>query len=139
MKIIKDELEKNINKCQAQTGTNFLLKQNNSIDAILNEFPKLKNMSKESLFIAETDIKYSGYVKIEQKRVRKIKSMESQVIPNNFNYDNIPSLSNESRQKLSSVRPETVGQASRIDGVRSSDVSLLCIMLKQHNVPRETL
>ena len=55
-----------------------------------------------------------------------------------LNNNNIKSLSNESRQKLTNVRPETLGQASRIDGVRSSDISLLCIML-QHNVPRETL
>ena len=64
--------------------------------------------------------------------------MESQIIPVNFNYNDITSLSNESKQKLNQVRPETVGQASRIDGVRSSDISLLCIMLKQHSVSRET-
>ena len=71
--------------------------------------------------------------------VNKIKSMESQKIPHDFDYNNIGSLSNESKQKLTNVRPETLGQASRIDGVRSSDISLLCIMLQQYNVPRETL
>ena len=57
---------------------------------------------------------------------------------NNFDYNKIISLSNESRQKLIQVKPETVAQASRIDGVRASDISLLCIKIKQYNVPRET-
>ena len=65
--------------------------------------------------------------------------MESQSIPTNFDYSAIKSLSNEGKQKLIRVRPETLGQASRIDGVRSSDISLLFIRLKQYNVPRETL
>ena len=64
---------------------------------------------------------------------------EDNPIPDDFDYMMIASLSNESRQKLITVRPETLGQASRIDGVRSSDISLLCIKLKQYNVPRETL
>ena len=65
--------------------------------------------------------------------------MENQIIPDDFDYNSIDSLSNESRQKLIHVRPETVAQASRIDGVRTSDISLLCIKIKQYNVPRETL
>jgi len=140
VKIVKKELEKTIKtNSGVQLGNKFLLKNNNSIKDLLNELPKLKKISGKALFTAETDIKYSGYVKIEEKRVNKIKSMELQKIPNDFNYDNILSLSNEGRQKLNLVRPETLGQASRIGGVRSSDVSLLCIMLKQHNVSRETL
>ena len=74
-----------------------------------------------------------------KKRVDKIQAMENQIIPENFDYNIIVSLSNESRQKLINVRPETLGQASRIDGVRASDISLLCIKIKQYNVPRETL
>ena len=136
---IKKILEKNIyiNNTK-QYGRDYLMKNNHSINNLFLEIPQLANFSKQALFTAETDIKYSGYVKIEQKRVDKIKNMESQIIPVNFNYNDIISLSNESKQKLSQVRPETVGQASRIDGVRSSDISLLCIMLKQHNVSRET-
>ena len=59
--------------------------------------------------------------------------MENQIIPTDFDYSIIVSLSNESKQKLINVRPETLGQASRIDGVRSSDISLLCIKIKQYN------
>ena len=138
--IIKKELESKIKTdSKTESGMKFLLNNNNSIYDLFNEFPKLKTMSEKALFTAETDIKYSGYVKIEEKRVQQIKSMEFQSIPEDFNYNRISSLSNESRQKLNLVRPETLGQASRIDGVRASDISLLCIMLKQYNVSRETL
>ena len=137
---IKKELEKKIEiQSKTLTGKEFLLKNKTTIKDIFEHLPLLKKMSSNALFVAETDIKYSGYVKIEQKRVNKIKQMEFQKIPENFNYNSIVSLSNESKQKLMAVRPETLGQASRIDGVRSSDVSLLCIMLKQHNVSRGTL
>jgi len=138
--IIKKELESKIKTdSKTESGMKFLLNNNNSIYDLFNEFPKLKTMSEKALFTAETDIKYSGYVKIEEKRIQQIKSMEFQSIPEDFNYNRISSLSNESRQKLNLVRPETLGQASRIDGVRASDISLLCIMLKQYNVSRETL
>ena len=140
VEMIKKELKSNIDTdCGRQPAYKFLMKQNNIIDSLLDKLPKLNNASKNALFTAETDIKYSGYVKIEEKRVKKIKSMEAEIIPENFNYDLISSLSNEGKQKLNSVRPETLGQASRIDGVRSSDISLLCITLKHHNVSRETL
>ena len=137
---VKKELNKKIKtKHGTQIASKFLLINQNKIQDLYDELPKLKTISKKALFTAETDIKYAGYVKIEEKRVNKIKNMEMQNIPYDFNYNNITSLSNESRQKLNLVKPETLGQASRIDGVRSSDISLLFIMLKKHNVSRETL
>ena len=63
--------------------------------------------------------------------------MENYLLPLNLNYKLIKSLSSESKEKLSLVRPETLGQASRIDGVRSSDLAVLSIYLNQH-VSRET-
>ena len=64
--------------------------------------------------------------------------MENKKIPININYQNLTNLSNESKEKLSLVRPETLAQASRIDGVRSSDIAVLMIYLNK-NVSRETL
>ena len=141
IKEIKEELNKSINDRQnkKQPGYKLLLNNSTSMKDLRDNIPKLKQMSSNALFTAETDIKYAGYVKIEKKRVAKIQAMENQAIPEDFDYSIIASLSNESRQKLISVRPETLGQASRIDGVRASDISLLCIKIKQYNVPRETL
>ena len=100
----------------------------------------IKNHSLESVFTAETDIKYEGYVKIENMRVEKIKKMEYVNIPNKFDYNSIPNLSLESKEKLMRILPETLGQASRIDGVRPADIGVLAIFLKSFSAPvsRET-
>ena len=91
----------------------------------------LKNyFSKSQLFTAETDIKYEGYVNIEKKRVKKIKKLEQTKLPLNLNYKEIKGLSLEATEKLLKVRPETLGQASRVAGVRPSDINVLAIYLQ---------
>ena len=89
-----------------------------------------KKYSDDALFTAETDFKYEGYVKIENMRVKKIKKMEGMKIPYKFDYNLLSGLSMESREKLMRTLPETLGQASRIAGVRPSDVSILAVFLK---------
>jgi len=80
-------------------------------------------------FEIETEIKYSGYVIRQEAQVDKFANLENKKIPDDFDYQELKHLSNEARQKLSSIRPQTLGQAARIDGVRSSDVSVLLISL----------
>ena len=89
------------------------------------------------IFAVETSIKYEGYEQREAKRNQKIKSMENQLIPKNINYKNLLNLSNEAKEKLLLVGPETLEQASRIDGVRSSDLAVLSLYLNKL-VSRET-
>lgn len=78
----------------------------------------------------KTDFKYMYYIEKQTKRVEKLRRMENARIPENFDYGAIPSLSSESRQKLEKIRPVTLGQASRISGIRSSDIMLLMVYLK---------
>ncbi|MDQ6761976.1 MAG: tRNA uridine-5-carboxymethylaminomethyl(34) synthesis enzyme MnmG, partial [Bacteroidota bacterium] len=61
--------------------------------------------------------------------VKKMSSLEDQVIPDNFNYQKISSLSNEARQKFDKIKPQTLGQASRISGVNPSDVQILMVYM----------
>jgi tRNA uridine 5-carboxymethylaminomethyl modification enzyme len=61
--------------------------------------------------------------------VKKMSTLENQLIPDNFNYDKIVSLSNESRQKFNKIKPGTLGQASRISGVNPSDVQILMVYM----------
>ena len=89
----------------------------------------MKNFSYESVFSAETEIKYEGYVKIEAQRIEKVKKMENMKIPDNFDYKSVNNISLESKEKLSHVLPETLGQASRIAGVRPADISVLAMWL----------
>ena len=81
------------------------------------------------LFAVESEAKYEGYVAIQSRRVASTKRLEKLKIPGDFNFSTIPNLSAESREKLRRVRPETLAQASRIDGVRQSDIAMLSFYL----------
>ncbi|WP_191016637.1 tRNA uridine-5-carboxymethylaminomethyl modification enzyme MnmG/GidA [Treponema zioleckii] len=79
---------------------------------------------------AQEDAKYKYYIEKQDARVAKMHKMEKFHIPADFDYGSIPALSSESRQKLEAVRPLTLGQASRISGIRNSDIMLLMVYLK---------
>ncbi|MDR9416671.1 MAG: tRNA uridine-5-carboxymethylaminomethyl(34) synthesis enzyme MnmG [Gracilimonas sp.] len=78
----------------------------------------------------EIQIKYAGYIQKEFEMVREMEKQENMPIPEQVEYTNIKSLSTEGAQKLSKIRPETIGQASRISGVSASDLSVLMVYLK---------
>ncbi len=79
----------------------------------------------------EINIKYEGYIKRQQHQVEQFKKLEGKKIPEDINYDEIPSLRIEARQKLNKFRPISVGQASRISGVSPADISVLLVYLEQ--------
>ncbi len=89
----------------------------------------LNQYSDDALVEAEIEIKYAVYLEKEMELVKKMRSLEDHKIPENFNYDKIASLSSESRQKFNKVRPQTLGQASRISGVNPSDVQILMVYM----------
>ena len=76
-------------------------------------------------------IKYDGYIKRQMKQVESFKKLEKKKIPENFNYDDVPSLRIEARQKLKNYSPTSIGQASRISGVSPADVSVLLVYMEQ--------
>jgi tRNA uridine 5-carboxymethylaminomethyl modification enzyme len=77
--------------------------------------------------LAEINIKYEGYIKKEQEMVDKMNRLEEVRIFDDFDYRQLSSLSKEAREKLSKVRPRTIGQASRISGVSPADISILLV------------
>ena len=77
----------------------------------------------------EIDIKYSGYIEREKENANKLKRLEYVKIPEDIDYYRFSSLSNESKEKLNSVRPINIGQAARISGIKPSDISILLIYL----------
>ena len=89
----------------------------------------LTKYSKEVIEQAEIQIKYESYLEKEQLMVEKLANMEDFKIPPTFDYLSITALSNEGRQKLHKIRPETLGQASRISGVSPADLSILTVYL----------
>lgn len=94
-----------------------------------NVLEELKQYSSEILEQAEIQIKYESYITKEKELVNKMSELENLKIPDNFNYDNLKSLSNEARQKFVKIRPITLGQASRISGVNPSDVQILMVYM----------
>lgn len=80
----------------------------------------------------EIDVKYEGYIQRQNEQIVRFAKFEEMIIPEHFDYRSIPSLSAEGKEKLHRVRPRSIGQASRIAGVTSADVSVLGIFLKQN-------
>lgn len=78
---------------------------------------------------AETFLKYRGYIEREKVTAEKMHRLENILIKGHFDYENIASLSTEARQKLASINPETLAQASRIPGVSPSDINVLLVLM----------
>ena len=95
----------------------------NSLD-IFND-----NFVKDIINQVNINVKYDGYIKRQEQQVKGFKKMESRKIPSDINYDDVPSLRLEARQKLKEFLPVSVGQASRISGVSPADVSVLLVYL----------
>ena len=90
---------------------------------------KTKNISQEGLEQAEIQIKYNGYIEREKATVIKLNKLEGIKIPKTFDYSKLNAISSESREKLNHIKPETIGQASRISGVSPSDVNILLVFM----------
>ncbi|MFV0381739.1 MAG: tRNA uridine-5-carboxymethylaminomethyl(34) synthesis enzyme MnmG [Breznakia sp.] len=99
----------------------------------LKDLEKYTNIiiEKELTKVIEIDVKYEGYIRKARKEAQKVLSMDARVLDEHINYDTMQNLSLEGRQKLSQVRPRTLGQASRISGVNPADIAILAIYIKQ--------
>ena len=90
--------------------------------------PELSYQEKEEV---EIQIKYEGYIKLQEEQVEKFKKLEEKILPENIDYETINGISLEGRQKLNKFKPHSIGQASRISGVSPADVSVLLVYLQQ--------
>lgn len=95
----------------------------------VSEFVEENNLNSEVMEQAEIEVKYSGYIEKEKNNADKLQRLESVRIPNNFDYSKLKSLSFEAREKLESIQPVTISQASRISGVSPADISVLLVYL----------
>ncbi len=129
-----NQLLRKFNSSSIDTGVKLadLLKRTEITYEILQpidiEREDLPNEVKEEV---EIQIKYEGYIKLQEEQVQKFKKLENKVIPEKIRYDEIKGLRLEARQKLDKVKPISVGQASRISGVSPADISVLLVYLEQ--------
>lgn len=94
------------------------------------KFIEDKKLEDEAIFQAEIELKYEGYIKRQNEDIQKFLENENILIPKNFDYSRIKALSMESREKLEKIKPTSFGQASRISGIRMTDLSILLVHLK---------
>lgn len=97
--------------------------------AQLVELPELTDDVKKQV---EISVVYEGYIKKQMEQVERMEKLENKLLPADIDYDEVSSLREEAREKLSRIRPISIGQASRISGVSPADISVLLIYLEQH-------
>ena len=95
----------------------------------LQHYLKVNQMNDTIFEQAEIEIKYAGYIEKEKRNADKLKRLENITIPSKFNYDELASLSHEAKEKLNKLRPNTLAQASRISGIKPSDISVLLVSM----------
>ena len=131
-----NEILKNAGTSELTTGTKMaeLLKRTEinykMLEKIDQERPKLTKQEQEKV---EIQIKYEGYIKLQEAQVEKFKKLETKLLDENLDYEKIKGISLEGRQKLNKFKPHSIGQASRISGVSPADISVLLVYLQQKN------
>ena len=135
--------EEKVNNLLKEAGTSILtngtkmselLKRTELTYDMLEEIdpdrPKLTRQEKEEV---EIQIKYEGYIKLQEAQVEKFKKLETKLLPEDLDYETLKGISLEARQKLNKFKPRSIGQASRISGVSPADVSVLLVYMQQRN------
>ena len=128
-----NEFLRNHNSSEISTGVSLadLVKRTELTYECLEEIDELRPELEEQV-IKEVgiELKYEGYIKLQAEQVEKFKKLEQKILPKDINYEEIKGLRLEARQKLNKVKPNSVGQASRISGVSLADISVLLIYLE---------
>ncbi len=101
------------------------------IDSMIDAIPELANYSEPIRYQTQLDVKYEGYVKKQEKEVKRFASLESIRIADDFDYDSVSGMSAEGIEKCKQIRPRSIGQASRISGLRTTDVAVLMVHVKK--------
>ena len=133
--------EENVNKLLEKAGTSILtngtkmselLKRTELTYEMLEEIdPERPELSRQEKEEVEIQIKYEGYIKLQEAQVEKFKKLETKLLPEDVDYETLKGISLEGRQKLNKFKPRSIGQASRISGVSPADVSVLLVYLQQ--------
>lgn len=130
---VNEFLQRN-NSSEISTGVKLsdLLRRTELTYDLLAEIDENRpeNLTRAEKKEAEIQVKYEGYINLEEKQVEKFKKLEDEKIPSNIDFSEIKGLRLEARQKLNQIKPLSVGQASRISGVSPADISVLLIYLK---------
>jgi tRNA uridine 5-carboxymethylaminomethyl modification enzyme len=118
---------------QRQKAAQLLLRPGVDLPSLISNVASVgaafKDVKSNIIEQLEIQVKYDVYIQKEKELVTRMGTLEDQVIPDTFDYTKLNSLSNEARQKFMKIRPQTLGQASRISGVNPSDVQILMVYM----------
>ena len=118
---------------EKQKAQKILLRPDVELNELADALPKLKEaltvFSKDAIEQSSIQVKYDTYITKEKELVKKMSQLEELEIPDTFDYKKIASLGNEAREKLSKIKPRTLGQASRISGINPCDVQILMVFM----------
>jgi tRNA uridine 5-carboxymethylaminomethyl modification enzyme len=118
---------------EKQRAEKLLLRPDIELKDLVANLPKLQTVltsfSREVIEQASIQVKYDVYIEKEKELVKKMTQLEELEIPENFNFKKINALGNEAREKLTKIKPRTLGQASRISGINPSDVQILMVYM----------
>ncbi len=114
----------------SQTVKKMIKRSNIDIFVVDKYFHLFDGISKRALEYVNTEVKFEGYLKQEQEDIENFKKQENMLIPETVDYNELKGLRIEARQKLTSIRPSSIGQASRISGVSPADVTILMMYIK---------
>ncbi|HTV62698.1 MAG TPA: tRNA uridine-5-carboxymethylaminomethyl(34) synthesis enzyme MnmG [Verrucomicrobiae bacterium] len=115
-----------------RSGADTLAKILSRPEIVYSQLPKRdESLSDEVVQQVEIAVKYAGYIERQEVEIAKFQKLEGKQIPEDFDFTTVPSLRLEARQKLTKIRPATIGQAARISGVSPADISILLVCLKR--------
>ena len=132
---VNEVLRKN-NSSEISTGVKLvdLVKRSELTYECLKDIDEDRpNLDEQVKKEVEIELKYEGYIKLQKEQVEKFKKLEEKLLPKDINYEEIKGLRLEARQKLNKIRPNSIGQASRISGVSPADITVLLIYLETYN------
>ncbi|TDJ68112.1 MAG: tRNA uridine-5-carboxymethylaminomethyl(34) synthesis enzyme MnmG [Planctomycetota bacterium] len=121
-------------RIEGKTGSEFLRRPGVALADLESRVPELASLalSPEVREGVEIDVKYAGYVKRQEESIERLRSQEATELPDDLDYAALSGLGTEAREKLTRLRPRTLGAAARIDGVRPPDVALLAVHVARH-------
>ena len=130
---VEDEIRRleTTNSHQGGTLAELIRRPELSYEAVAEYDPERPDLPERVREQVNIQIKYAGYIERQERQVEQFKKMEKRLIPEDLDYDEVPSLRIEARQKLKKIRPASIGQASRIAGVSPADLSVLVIWLQK--------
>ncbi|MFP4163725.1 MAG: tRNA uridine-5-carboxymethylaminomethyl(34) synthesis enzyme MnmG [Chitinispirillaceae bacterium] len=119
---------------QTERAGDLLKRPQFKLQDLVGSLDDFKDLDRYLLLGIESDVKYEGFVRKQKKEIAKLKKLEETIIPKMIEFEKIPGLLSESRQKLKKIKPHTLGQASRIAGVTPADISVLAIYISRYRI-----